>query len=74
MPVDALSRLSQMAQSAVARLIVRSALNPLLWMSATIGTVQPRERSSATMFFRLAASLTVGAVITQRFVTMELRT
>jgi len=32
-------------------------------MSATIGTKQPRARSSATMFLRLAASLTVGAVM-----------
>lgn len=39
MPLDVLSRLSEMSQSAVARLTVRSALNPLLWMSATIGVV-----------------------------------
>jgi hypothetical protein len=32
-------------------------------MSATIGTRQPRARSSATMLLRLAASFTVGAVM-----------
>src|ERR1039458_9683649 len=32
-------------------------------MSATIGTWQPRACSSLTMLFRLAASLTVGAVM-----------
>jgi hypothetical protein len=39
MALDVLSRLSEMSQSAVARLVVRSALNPLLWMSVTIALV-----------------------------------
>jgi hypothetical protein len=36
MPVDVLRRLSELAQSAVAHLKVTSALNPLLWMCATV--------------------------------------
>ena len=40
-----------------------SAASGLKWMSATMGTRQPRARSAATMFSRLAASLTVGAVM-----------
>ena len=39
------------------------AASGLKWMSATMGTRQPRARSSATMFFRFAASFTVGAVM-----------
>ena len=44
-------------------LAASSAASGLKWMSATIGTRQPRARNSATMFLRLAASLTVGAVM-----------
>ncbi len=39
------------------------AASGLKWMSATIGTWQPRARNPATICCRLAASFTVGAVI-----------
>ena len=39
------------------------AASGLKWMSATIGTSQPAASSSFLMFFRLAASFTVGAVM-----------
>jgi hypothetical protein len=39
MPIDVLDKLSELAHSAVARLTVKSALNPLLWMCGTISTI-----------------------------------
>ena len=39
------------------------AASGLKWMSATIGTSQPRARRPATMNCRFAASFTVGAVM-----------